>query len=116
MFKTALVAAFASLAIAAGAHAQTVQSIDVNGDSVVRETVKFGDLDVATSAGVKRLAFRIRLAADDVCGGVSPLAQTGVDFQACVDRSVDRAATRLGMPMVADATGRSPANRQLAAR
>ena len=58
-------------------------------DGVPTRTVRYADLDLGTQAGVATLYNRIRLAAEEVCGGVgSPELARAAVAKACVDRAI----------------------------
>lgn len=98
MIRLVLSAALALATIAGAAHAQVVSPLVET--SPVSRTVRYGDLDSSSSAGAQRLAFRIRTAARSVCGGDNPIVRTGMGFDDCVNRSIERAAAKLDNPMV----------------
>ncbi len=123
-FKTLpILAAAASLAAIAPAHAQTYQGIpndtpstvgevvivapyETRGGREVRSTpVFYGDLDLDSPDGGYTLLTRIRGAARDVCRPASDirnLADTS-DYQRCIRRAVGRAVAQVGAPSVQDA-------------
>jgi UrcA family protein len=72
---------------------------------VVSEVVRYADLDPNTDAGARRLALRIRLAANRVC---SQIYMPGSDdLSPCHQAAIDRAVTGLDAPLVKDALGLS---------
>lgn len=82
--------------------------LTVSGDNeLVTAKVTYVDADLRDPRGSRMLAFRIRQAASDVCGGDSTLVRIGAQFQRCRDGAVDRALNTLSAPMVAQALGRS---------
>jgi UrcA family protein len=94
------IAAFAlSVGLLAGASAKAA---DAN-VAIERVTVFYGDLDLAKPAGAKLLLTRIKLAANQVCGGRPSVLQLGAmgNFTACMKTAMDDAVTRLGNVQVA---------------
>jgi UrcA family protein len=108
----------AALAVAAcfgGAQAQTVRPMAYESEPV-HQVVRFGDLDLATGAGAQRLAFRIRVAAQSVCGGDNTNIRFSTGFEDCVRTSIAQAAAGLHNSMVTSALGLSPNGPELARR
>ena len=99
MFRPVLFAALALATVSVAAKAQTPSSPFDN--ALAAQTVRFGDLDTSSSAGAKRLAFRIRGAARAVCGGNDlPVIVMSQGFDNCVHGAIERAATKVDNPMV----------------
>jgi len=69
-------------------------------------TVHYVVADVHTVQGARSLAFGIRVAAREVCGGNDPIVRLGGDFDECVSAAIDRAVRDLDAPLLADALGR----------
>jgi UrcA family protein len=80
-------------------------------DEKVAAKVAYEDADLRTTAGAAHIAFRIRTAARQVCGGDNPVVASGVRFQHCQHKAIDQAVATLEAPLVADALGRSPATK-----
>ena len=109
MIRIILPAALAIAAVAGAAQAQTAGPFAYGPDTANHQTVRFHDLDVSTPAGAQRLAFRLRVAARELCGGkYTAIAQTGMAFDPCVRQTVEDAAARLGNPLVTAALGLTP--------
>jgi UrcA family protein len=107
MIRIVLPAAIAIAAIAAAAQAQTAGAVSYT--PVAHQTVRFHDLDLSSPAGARRLAFRIRVAARELCGAPNTaIAQTGMAFDPCVKQAVEDAAARLDNPSVTAALGLTP--------
>ena len=103
MTRMILASALGLAAIAGAAHAQTFPSD--SWDPPAHRTVRSSDLNLATAEGARRMAFRIRVAAQDLCQMNLPEVRTGSGFQVCVARAIDRAATDLDAPLVTAALG-----------
>jgi UrcA family protein len=73
---------------------------------VVSEVVRYADLDPNTEAGARRLALRIRLAADRVCSQI--YMQGSDDLAPCHKAAIDGAVAELDAPLVKAALGVSP--------
>ena len=115
MFRPLLTGALAlSAALALGAPANAGGPA-VAGDeqrNVIR--LKYAEADLQTIRGAKALALRLRIAADSVCGGESPLVRAGAQFMRCREATIDRAIAPLNAPLLADALGRPiPSNIQV---
>jgi len=98
-------AAAAMLSCAAPVLAQT-------SDTVPSVLVKFGDLNIGTTAGAKVLLNRIEVAANTACGDAPDirLLRQWASFQACRRSAVARAVAAVDSPMLtAVAQGGSPA-------
>jgi UrcA family protein len=80
-----------------------------NDDEKVAVKVAYQDAELRSPAGAARLAFRIRTAARQACGGDNLLVTTGFRFLRCQHRAIDQALATLDAPLVADALGRAPA-------
>jgi UrcA family protein len=65
-------------------------------EPVRSETVKFADLNVATSAGAETLYSRIHAAAKRVCSQTDPVAAPSV--MPCVRRAEAKAIEKLNLP------------------
>ena len=72
---------------------------------VVSETVRYTDLDLNTTAGARRLAFRIQMAANRVCGQI--YLRGSDDLPPCHRAAIVRAVAGLDAPLVKDALGLS---------
>jgi UrcA family protein len=82
---------------------------------VVSESVRSSDLDLNTSAGADRLALRIQLAANRVCGQI--YMRGSDDLAPCHKAAIARAVSGLDAPLVKSALGLSPrSDTDLAAR
>ena len=102
-------AAAAALSWAAPVLAQT--SLAQTSDTVPSVAVKYGDLDVGSTAGAQRLLKRIDAAANTACGGApdSRLLHQWASFEACRSSAVARAVVAVDSPVLtAMAHGRSP--------
>jgi UrcA family protein len=115
MNRLVLPAALALVTIAGAAQAQSAGPFAYGSDSSNHQMVHYGDLDSSTSVGAQRLAFRIRVAARQLCGD-SPITRTGMGFDACVKGTVEEAAVRLNKPMVTAALGLAPSGSDYAGR
>jgi UrcA family protein len=83
-------AAFASLLLATGQAAAA-------GPNVRSVAVRYGDLDLASDAGVRALYARLRSAAANVCGpGADRDLAMRQAWQACRDEALGRAVSQLG--------------------
>ena len=111
----AMAAALAIAALSGVAQAQTVGPL-AYGSPIARQIVRFGDLDPSTEAGAKRLAFRIRIAAQAVCGGDDLKVRFGAGFERCVSASLQQAAGDLNNSMVSGALGLTPSGMAYAHR
>jgi UrcA family protein len=83
-----------------GASAQAPEH-NVAVDTVL---VSYGDLDLASQAGVRALLARVRSAAALACGGRPDFrdAKRLARFQACAKKAMDNAETRIGAPALTD--------------
>jgi UrcA family protein len=106
VIRIILPAALAIATIASAAQAQSTGPVSYT--PAAHQTVRFGDLDTSTGDGAQRLAFRIRLSAQALCGGANPTVRNGMGFDACVKSAVEQSAKRLNQPMVTAALGLSP--------
>ncbi len=79
------------------------------GDVVqVSRVVRYNVADLHDVKGARRLAFRIKIAAADVCGGDDVIVRWyDDDFIPCREQAIDRALATLGAPMVSAALGRT---------
>lgn len=106
--KMIVAASLAALAFGAilPASAQSVPEIVVTGTkasappgtAVKSKTVKYADLDLGKSAGVKTLYSRIKAAAKDVCSpqpAASDMDGTN-NYNQCVSHAVDSAVAQVG--------------------
>ena len=89
----------------ASVNAQGVQEVVVTGGKAVgaethSQTVKFADLDVSKSEGLKTLLSRIRGAAHKVCSPAPDPTdiQGNKDYKKCVDAAVSGAVEKVGNP------------------
>jgi UrcA family protein len=101
---TGAVALSAALALGAPSNASSPAMAGDEQRSVIK--LKYAEADLQTAMGAKALAFRLRIAAADVCGGELPLVRTGDQFARCREAAIDRAITTLNAPLLADALGR----------
>jgi UrcA family protein len=115
MFRPTAIALAPALALAL-CIGSAVRAQTDDGVQVVAPKVHFADLDIATDSGAQRLAFRIRVVAQGLCGGDLLIERRGADFPVCVRRSTVRAAADLGSSKVAVALGVSPEALALAGR
>jgi UrcA family protein len=81
----------------------------------VSRTVRLADVDLHTTDGAKVAAWRIRRAADYVCGGDEMIGRMSADFASCRSGAIDRALVTLDAPLVSAALGR-PTVTDMAAR
>jgi len=95
----ALAAALSCAALSSAAHAQIIGP-SAYGSEPVHQVVRFGDLDLKTNAGAKRLAFRIRVAAQSVCDGAIANVRFGTGFDGCVKTAIVQAAAKVNSPML----------------
>ena len=93
----------AALTLGASAFAGPQTPGPNDGVEIVRAT----SAELQSPDGARRVAFRVRVAADRACGGdVYPLyvrASTG--FQTCREEAVDRAAEQVNAPLLSRALG-----------
>jgi UrcA family protein len=110
MTRTQITASALAFAVALAAAAPALAApLAVSGDDEkVAVTVRYDDAELRSTDGAAKLAFRIRMAARQVCSGGSPLVAIGAHFQSCQHKAIDRAVATLGAPLVADALGRAP--------
>ena len=105
LFPTSLaLGLFAAAALAAPALADPTGFGETHW---VSRTVHLADVDLQTTDGAKVAAWRIRRAADDLCGGASTLTRQSSDFPVCMRGAIDRALATLNEPLVSAALGRS---------
>jgi UrcA family protein len=78
-----------AFAVVSGAHAN---------EEVRSETVKFGDLNVGTPAGVQALYERIHAAARRVCSESDPIQRLGAN--ACARKAEASAIEKLSLPQL----------------
>jgi UrcA family protein len=109
-----LASALALATIGGAVHAQP--SADSWRWTPVSQTVRYGDLNLATSEGARRMAFRIRVAAQSVCGGDYSVVRTGTGFDECVSSTVEQAAMKLDAPLVTEALDATSSHSVLARR
>jgi UrcA family protein len=102
----AVLAALLASPAAAGARRPPIPN-------ATQEVVRYTPAEAASPEGAQRIAFRIRVAADQACGGANVLVRVGGNFHRCRHEAIDRALRELGAPLVADAMGR---DRALASR
>jgi UrcA family protein len=81
----------------------------------VSRTVHLADVNLHTTDGASVAAWRIRRAADYVCGGDQLIVRASADFDSCRSGAVDRALAALNAPLVSAALGR-PTPTDIAAR
>ena len=88
----------------ASVNAQGVQEVVVTGKAVGAEThsqtVKFADLDLSKSEGLKTLLSRIHGAAGKVCAPKPETNDTksGTDYKKCVGDAVNGGVAKVGNP------------------
>jgi UrcA family protein len=96
-----------ALAVAGVTSAQSVQEVVVNGVNTKvpgaearSQTVKFADLDLSKSQGVKTLLTRIRSAAGDVCSPQPDAADISgnKDYRKCIGQAVNGAVEKVNSP------------------
>jgi len=97
MFRTLIMTALAATCIACAASAQPVPS------NAVR--IKVTPADLNTPDGAQRLAFRIRVAAYNVCGGNFPLGRYAADFDDCRQSAIEHSVAGIDAPVLARALG-----------
>jgi UrcA family protein len=96
------IAAFAAVAISAGAFAAPAAAES----DVVSVKVSLADVDMGSPAGAQVALRRIHAAAGQICGEESGDRLTGhAQYRACLDQITDRAVARLGSPMVTALNG-----------
>jgi UrcA family protein len=103
----ALAAALGCAVLSSAADAQIIGP-SAYGSEAAHQTVRFGDLDLTTDAGAKRLAFRIRVAAQTVCDGAIANVRFGTGFDGCVKTAIQQAAAQLKNPMLDAQLGLTP--------
>jgi UrcA family protein len=103
----------AALALGAPSYAGAAPSSD---DQLNAIKLKYSEADLQTVRGAKALAFRVRVAADHLCGGDRALVRTGDAFARCRDATIDRALASLQAPLVSQALGRPTAPTMQASR
>ena len=95
-----------SLGALASVNAQSIQEVVVTGNKAApgavthSQTVKFADLDLSKSEGLKTLLSRIRGAAGEVC---APKPETNdvngsTGYKKCVGDAVNGAVAKVGNP------------------
>jgi UrcA family protein len=93
-FASMFAITFTGLAAAESAHSASA-------DQVLTRTVAYGDLNIDTESGAKTLYARVQSAAHVVC---APLEGKGVsarvNWQACVDKSIDSAVSKINNHML----------------
>ena len=93
-------AAACAVATASGlARAETARSLAYGGVPV-EQVVRYGDLDLASDAGARRLADRIRLAAEIACTGAVADIHPGSGPEGCVKTAIGRSAAAVNNRMV----------------
>jgi UrcA family protein len=101
----------AAVAIGAGltlhSSAAAAETMPWNGRSLTSRTIRYTEAELQTPDGAKALAFRIRQAAMDVCGGESLVLRTRASFYRCTNAAAERAAAGLNAPLVREALGLS---------
>ncbi len=75
---------------------------------LARETVRYAPSEAISPEGAKRIALRIQIAAERVCGGNNVLVRTGGNFGLCRRDAIERAAATLGAPFVTQALRGDP--------
>jgi UrcA family protein len=93
----------AALAIGSSASAQGPA---FGGNEKASVKIRYNDADIHSADGARRLALRIRVAADRVCGGGEVVAYSADSLKECRRGAIDRALSSLQAPMVAEALGR----------
>lgn len=117
MFRAFTPAAFALAAVLTASVSASAAPISVSGDDEkVSVKVTYTDSDLQNPRGAEALAFRIRLAASEVCGGGNIVVRSGAHFPICRSAAIDRALGVLNAPMVTAALGRSTSSMALAQR
>ena len=99
----ASLAFIAALAIGSSASAQGPA---FGGNEKASVKIRYSDADIHSADGARRLALRIRVAADRVCGGGEVVAYSADSLKECRRGAIDRALSSLQAPMVAEALGR----------
>jgi UrcA family protein len=99
---TALVLCAAAFAVPALAGSP-VSNFDPSQPSVA---IRYSEADLATPAGARALASRIKDAAILVCGGDSVVDRQAVGYDDCREAAIDAALSSVKAPMVAEALGR----------
>ena len=98
--KATIIASIGLAFFATSSWAQSTGLGSSPAPEVNSRTVRLADLDLSSEQDVKRLAFRIRVAATDVCGGNNPLILASSDFHDCIRDTMARTAARLAIPGV----------------
>ena len=80
----------------------------------ISQVVHYADLDLNTVAGAKRLAFRIRVAANELCGQI--YLRGSDDLAPCHKAVIARAVSGLDAPLVIEALGLAPTRSDFAKR
>jgi len=78
-------------------------------------TVRYGDLNISTSAGAQELLARITHAAEMACDAhfTTDIASASAT-KTCVNNAIDRAVAEVGSPLVAEARGTTLAGSSVA--
>ena len=102
MIYGAMTAALFSLAISGVAAAQPYAPDSGSGFAISPDIdsrmVRIGPRDLTSPEGARRLALRMRSAAEEVCDGENVLTRSSMAFHDCVQDAVTRAATVLDAP------------------
>lgn len=107
MTQTAMIATALSLALTSTA-AWAQPSAPFHRDPALNSrAIRVSDLDLTSVAGARRLANRIKAAAQDVCESDSVLANATPAFHHCIEDTIAQAAARVDSPLVNAALGLS---------
>ncbi|HLZ83074.1 MAG TPA: UrcA family protein [Caulobacteraceae bacterium] len=101
----AMLALCASLAVGAPLVARANAPIDRGAPSV---TLRYDRADARTPQGARRLATRVRHAADELCDGDDPIMRMSQGFEHCRTATIRRAVADANEPMLAQALGFPP--------
>jgi len=107
MLKTTLSIALAAALAASAGSALALSAADQN---TVSTTVRYGDLNLASSQDAKAMLTRIKHAAKQVC---EPRPESFLEYPAwedCISKATDGAVSRLNAPMVTAAYSGKQAN------
>jgi UrcA family protein len=95
----ALTVAFASATVSGAALAQSAHPLSY-GDVPVERVVRYGDLDLSSDSGARRLAGRIRLAAEIACTGAVADIHPSSGPRGCVKTAIERSAATVNNRLV----------------
>lgn len=92
-------AAYCTLGLTSVCLHELTTSAQAWGEDLATKTVKYDDLNLASTAGAKALYGRIRAAAREVCNrsaGSDPILRVG--GRACMEKAIDNAVKKVDAP------------------